>query len=358
MPDHAHRRGRDPDDMEDPAKAEEEFEKSRSSRGRAQRFLQTHRNKFYIGIFIWFVVWYYLLERHGTLFPPFVAFHVATYQGPAAGPWPPDGFVPPRDERIVVTLTTRPDRLAPGMLNPTLDSIFAQDLKPDVVYLNIPPGLNKRTGQEYVIPEDLSSMKGLKIIRAEDKGPLTKLYPALEAEDDPRTIVISVDDDKLYSKHLVRTLVWHLNNAKNTAFSCCGWSLWWWPNHFQHVGPVPYFMRTLNGVYMDVLQGVCGNAYRRGFFDVAELAQPPEECYTVDDLWIAGYLMGADVKRAVINAQLDPQKRTEVNEASAEFALSTGNSKGLSIYDDCVAAVEARYGTWKRARNYQNDRHW
>lgn len=293
-----------------------------------------------------------VVQVYGTVFLPAVYMTTATYKGPAAGPWPPADFRP--TDRVVFSMSTRPDRLLPGLLEPTIQSLLDQDVKPDAVYLNIPPGKNKRTGEMYVIPEGLQNMKGLTILRPEDKGPVTKLYPALHAEKDPRTIVITVDDDKSYPPNLLRTLAWHLHESENTAVGCCGWSHWWWPNHWQHV-IIPYFMRTRNGVYTDVLQGVCGNGYRRGFFNATDLSNPPQECYTVDDLWIAGYLGTHGVKRAILSTRLDPTPRDEVNDISKTWALSTSNSKGLHVYDDCMAAVEKRYGRWIRVRQYRND---
>ena len=53
---------------------------------------------------------------------------------------------------------------------------------------------------------------------------------------------------------------------------------------------VPWFIRS-NGRSADVLQAVCGIAYRRGFFsNVTQLADIPTDCFTTDDTWISGYL--------------------------------------------------------------------
>jgi hypothetical protein len=52
--------------------------------------------------------------------------------------------------------------------------------------------------------------QGVTVIRsARDYGPVTKLVPALHRELDPDTLIITVDDDKVYHKDLVRHLAWH-----------------------------------------------------------------------------------------------------------------------------------------------------
>ncbi len=52
-------------------------------------------------------------------------------------------------------------------------------------------------------------------------------------------------------------------------------------------------------VQVDVLQACCGNAYRVSWFNSAKLKNDlPPECFTTDDLWIAGYLSAqGDIKK-------------------------------------------------------------
>jgi len=297
-----------------------------------------------------FLFWVYLVEKYTTLNPAVVYMHTARYLGPGTTLYPPDGWKP--SSRVVVTLTTRPDRLS-AMLKPTLLSVLSQDLAPDALYLNIPEGTNVRSGEEYRVPDDLAAMQDLTILRCKDRGPVTKLYPALEAESNPETIVISVDDDKIYPPELLRTLAWHLENTVDTAVSCCGWSVWWWPNHWMHV-TIPYYMRGSFGVYADVLQGVCGVGYRKRFFNVTELQNPPDACYTVDDVWIAGSLATHGIRRAIISARMDPAQRPEVNAKTDKWSLSGkgANGKGNDVYDQCIASIESRYGEWTKVRNY------
>jgi len=198
--------------------------------------------------------------------------------------------------RVVVSFTCRESHL--HLLQDTLESLYAQSLRPDAIYLNVP--------RSSVVPFNDSR---LTINWAErDYGPLTKLLPTVMVEHDPSTLIITVDDDKIYPPELVRTLAWHsyVSNG-SVALSACGWSF------VKTVLPpglltvyVPYFMRGSGGTSVDILQGVCGNAFRRGMFILEMLHEIPRECFTVDDIWISGCLAARGIPREVIAQRLDP----------------------------------------------------
>jgi len=147
-------------------------------------------------------VWYFLLMRFGTFMPPFVWTHTTAHV--RRGPTTLDAdWRPPRDTRVVLSLTTLPHHVP--LLKDTIASLKAQMLVPARIYVNIPRGTNKRTGAEYTIPAWLLRERGVHVNRCEEYGPLTKLLPTLQLETDPETVIITVDDDKIYPRDLVRT---------------------------------------------------------------------------------------------------------------------------------------------------------
>jgi hypothetical protein len=169
-------------------------------------------------------VYYKLLVRHGTVSPLAVWSYTADFQHarPLADTGAQLGHItnealyklylngesPPSDwrpsSRVVVTLSTLPHHLE--WLDPTLNSLLAQSVRPDAIVLAVPE-ISRRTGKPY---GPVKVPTGVTVLRTKvDYGPLTKLLPALKAEEDPDTIVISVDDDKVYHKDLVRQLTWH-----------------------------------------------------------------------------------------------------------------------------------------------------
>jgi hypothetical protein len=105
-----------------------------------------------------------------------------------------------------------------------LHSLEAQTIRPDKIYVNL-PYKSKRTGEEYVVPSYLSENPNVEVLRSEiDYGPLTKLVPTLHKETDPDTIIITVDNDKVYNKKMVSHLAWYAEHNDHVAWGMCGWS--------------------------------------------------------------------------------------------------------------------------------------
>jgi hypothetical protein len=191
------------------------------------------------------------------------------------------------------------------------------------------------------------------------------LFPTLRQERHPNTIIITVDDDKIYHKDLVRTLAWHMEMAGNTprvSFGVCGWSFMPVPTA-RGVIPVyvPWIMRSKDGRIVDVLQAVCGNAYRRGDFGayddvlMRELGRPPRACYTTDDIYIAGYLRAHAQVQAVIIPDgrhlepVEPSWKRHENDEAVGFRLSSFN---LDAYSDkkCQSALDMQWGRRRAKR--------
>ncbi|DBA03845.1 TPA: hypothetical protein N0F65_005735 [Lagenidium giganteum] len=298
--------------------------------------------------------WVYLqlLVRYGSISPLATAAFTTTFPGRSATDFPPTttpAWRPPF--RVVVSLTTTPNRLD-KVLN-SVTSLVQQSLQPDQIYVHVPRGPMKRHPErsydDAAIPTELEAMAPLvKVNRCVDDGPATKLLGSLRLEDDPETLIITLDDDFEYPPRLVEALAWEALERPNDAVGVCGWGMipvW----HSVGVVPayVPYFMRP-TGRYVDILQACCGNAYRRRFFhDVEGLASIPSVCVTVDDVWIAGYLRTVEGRRsAIISKRLDPNdppwKVEEAKSDARKMTLSSYNHEH-QIHYKCVQAIESRF---------------
>lgn len=115
-------------------------------------------------------------------------------------------------EKIILTLTTVPDRLKnknPYGFKAVIYSLMTQAYENYEVHLNIPK-INKKTGEEYIIPEWLEELNNLyvrrnvlRIFRTDDYGPITKLYPTIKRIQEPETIIIVLDDDLIYDSRMI-----------------------------------------------------------------------------------------------------------------------------------------------------------
>jgi hypothetical protein len=280
---------------------------------------------------------------HGTLVPP-VVMSLSTPYRPRHDVDPPPWFTKIQT-RVVVSLTTIPSNA--DQLTDTVFSVMAQTYPIDAIYLVLPM-FNARTLQNYSFYPSHLEVLGVTIVRpAVDAGPVSKLVGVLAAETDPDTIIVTLDDDKLYDVGLVRKLVWNMEMSRGVAMGTCGWVK-------VNVPPpelvVPgYFVWAIrnSGRYVDVLQACCGTAYRvEDIADIkAVLSSPPDACFTADDLWISAVLDAINIKRLLLGGK--PKSKTGIGYDSvtpwwrtpSPFALSSINRK--AGHDAaCIAAAK------------------
>lgn len=194
-------------------------------------------------------------------------------------------------QRIVISLTTTPHRI--DKIKDTLDSLLAQSIKADQIYLNVPYHF-QRDNIPYVIPSWLDKYPGVTINRVEDFGPITKLLPTLQLEPDPATLILTVDDDVWYPRHVVRDLVHYALQHRDVAVSPLNVSFALNADYELH--DIVY--RFKHGAKGLLVVGAAGVAYRSGFFaaDFAELVgKMPKACTLADDLILSLYLWGNNV---------------------------------------------------------------
>jgi len=199
--------------------------------------------------------------------------------------------------RIVISLTTIPSRVL--HLKGFLSLLQQQTFQPDRIYINLPKW-SKRENCAYPEP-DIEETDQVRIIRCEDYGPITKLYPILSEELDPETIIITLDDDIEYIPDRIQQLVQMTREYPNAAIGGSGFILGELWNFFGTV-------RTpKTATLVDVLEGYSGCAYRRKFFqdDLLNYDQAPKEAFYHDDVWISGHLARQNIPRIVHEKQID-----------------------------------------------------
>ncbi len=197
--------------------------------------------------------------------------------------------------RIVVSLSTVPSRVQ--HLPKIIQCLLQQTCPVDMIYLNIPVW-SKREKCEYPVPKFLDTTK-VKVIRCDDHGPITKLYPVLKYERDPETLIITVDDDIEYIPERIATLVHWAKKYPQAAIGGTGfiagpwWSFYGTVHRPQEITPV------------SVIEGFSGCAYRRGFFkdDLIDYTGAPDGAFYNDDVWISGYLAQRGIPRLVHPSQ-------------------------------------------------------
>ena len=188
---------------------------------------------------------------------------------------------------IVVSLTTTPDKI--NQIQPVLKSIYRQSIKPDRIYLNIPREFN-------IIPNWLKTDSKIIINKTNNYGSATKLITTLEKERDPNTIIITVNDDHIYPKHMVRDLAkqylpdtYKVNYKLGAAITGVGLNILVDPNF--KVEPKSILIGDRPSTFIVSMAGV---AYKRAFFKdniFSLINNIPKSCVESDDLMISAYLL-------------------------------------------------------------------
>jgi len=215
--------------------------------------------------------------------------------------------------RVVVTLTTMPDKYRNSdKLLVSLKSLNNQTYKLDEIYLGLPYRC-ERLNIDY--PEVSDEIKKLcKIIRCPDYGPITKILPALLNEEDPSTIIITVDDDLDYNKNLVEKLIEKHKLYPNSAIGSSGMLLKnlcpncsIYPSGKNIMYNFTKFNVPKNGRKVDAIYGYSGALYLRSFFPIKDKVYDEfiktsisdENLKINDDIGISGYLSINNIERRI-----------------------------------------------------------
>lgn len=173
--------------------------------------------------------------------------------------------------KVYASLTTIPERaenterVIQGLLNQTYPI--------EKIFLNIPNGIFKRTGNLYYVPEWTKKKEyedKLVVTRGLDYGPATKLLGSLTLIPQDGYVYV-VDDDTVHSKNHLKDLISEMN-----------------PNTDVVSNRVCEINSYICGVTGYVIKRNILNDIFNYYYKV------PISCRTVDDVWISEYLKSKD----------------------------------------------------------------
>jgi hypothetical protein len=177
----------------------------------------------------------------------------------------------------------------------------------DSIEINI-PDVYKPTGEQYVVPASLSLPK-VKVFRQEqDWGPIMKLAPTLQRYKGQKVVILTMDDDTVYSTLRIARILEKLKAYNfeavltNSAF----------PNSFNalNMPERPAFQVLQGDELVDVIEGFSLVAYPSWLCDVDQMlafSQKDRVCFQSDDVTISLSLAQHQVPRVFIDVnQLSP----------------------------------------------------
>ena len=207
------------------------------------------------------------------------------------------------DRRVVVSLSTLPDRIA--NLRPTLECLLRQSHPPDEIVLAIPP-FSVRQERDYKIPSFLSEIPSLRILRCDrDWGPATKSIPVIQEElaaGRLDTLIMVVDDDRLYPDDAIDTYLHYHGLLPDAALCFRGAPM---PRNLNWKDSKQSFGNKIRAPREVAVITGCGSyLVQPKFFDAAywDYSRAPRGAFYMDDIWISGSLDRRGVKKYVVPA--------------------------------------------------------
>ena len=206
-----------------------------------------------------------------------------------------------RDPRIIVSLTTLPDRI--WNLRPVLDRLLQQTRPPDEIVIALPQ-FSLRQARPYSIPEWLPGFPRVRILHAEqDWGPATKFIPAIQDEravgrHDTRIMV--VDDDRIYPRDAVESYLYFSAQLPDAALCFRGAAM---PRTLDwHDAKMVHGNRLRAPRKVAVVTGCGSYLIQPRFFDEGlwDYSSAPRGAFYMDDIWISGTLARLGVPRLVV----------------------------------------------------------
>jgi hypothetical protein len=205
--------------------------------------------------------------------------------------------------RLIVALSTLPDRIV--RLESTVRRLLAQTRPPDEIVLAVPE-FSLRQNRPYAIPPSLAAVPRLTVLRCErDWGPATKFIPVLQRElaaERPNTLVMVVDDDRIYPRDAIATYLHYHAQLPDAALCFRGGpmprTLDWRDSKLTFANEI----RTPQPVA--VITGCGSYLIQPRFFDDAlwDYSPAPPGAFFMDDIWISGWLDRRGVAKYVVPA--------------------------------------------------------
>jgi hypothetical protein len=207
------------------------------------------------------------------------------------------------NRRVIASLSTVPDRI--NNLRPTIQSLLKQTRPPDEIVLAIPE-FSIREQRPYVVPEYLLRLPRVRVLRcAKDWGPATKFIGAIQDElaaGRENTLIMVVDDDRLYPRDALETYLFYSEQLPNAALCFRGAAM---PSTLDWDDAKMIYAKDLREPRPVAVITGCGSyLVRPRFFDQSlwDYSRAPSVAFYIDDIWISAWLSRRGVKRYVIPA--------------------------------------------------------
>jgi hypothetical protein len=230
---------------------------------------------------------------------------------------------------VVLTLTTTPNRLTEKRegwgVRPVIERLLNLSYQNYTIHFNVPYFYHK-TGQEYELPEWLLELsqqnERLKIFRCNDFGSITKICPTIQRVEDGNTILITLDDDILYTDGFIEYHIEKLRQYPNTVLGFAGIG--------ARDGSCHLCTTVQKDTEVRVIEGYKTVSYLRKYFKPDFFSEFVGKSWS-DDIVLSAYLGKHKIKRVVLNYNKDEDFRARV-ESFPIVGTVPNEASGCNVY--------------------------
>ena len=265
--------------------------------------------------------------------------------------------------KTIVSLTSIPSRFK--YLDKTLKSLLAQDVVVDKILLYLPKyykRFNERLDKLPSVPDGV-------IVRFSDidYGPATKILPAVRDFLDEDVRIIFCDDDRIYPKNLISTLISSSKSHPNDVIALEGRDIKdlskfnWQGKDYPRASIVQKNLtyrikralsigawkprKNANSGYADTFGGFGGvlvypKFFNKNFFDI------PDECWMNDDIWISGQLAISGIKIWITKIK-DASSTSQNRGINALGNESQYDKTRVNVNNIAIKYLRETNGIWK-----------
>lgn len=237
------------------------------------------------------------------------------------------------DYNLVACCSTLPERVRNGGLYRSVRSMLDQTFPPDHIFIHY-PRYSKRLHQDYpAVPSPLKHMRNVTVVRSEDFGPLTKIYPVTDQPRvGPHTAVALFDDDRIYPKDWLKPVYEEFQRHGRTAavgrngiLPVKGMSL----KHRFNTSPKPLRVSVLGASWVSIYPRFALPADTRTCID--SLHSLPKAAYTNDDVVLGVWVHKSRVRAYVMrttDAEFKEWQRVNDEDDQLVHQISVNSQRG------------------------------
>jgi hypothetical protein len=239
--------------------------------------------------------------------------------------------------KVYVSMSTSPERLP---YIPTVLKTIDLHLVSEILVI-LPKQFKNKKNYPDPLPNEVVHFPKVTILRPEvDIGPITKIIPALEYVKamDPKSIVISIDDDQAYPIGIFSDLVRFLIKNDKKVVGGIGQA-----QDFWHLRPqkISFHNKCRPGGYCDIVEGFSAIAYVAGAVPTKKMkiySQASDKCRLGDDIVINYTLQEFKIPRYRIQTKFF-KKIVNLYYGFGSDALHNQNNYNAS-YQECIESIE------------------